>query len=322
MTADLDRALRIGVLFGGDSPERPGSIASAEAAAKALTAQNWRAELIDLRALHLSALRDRIDVALLASHGLGGEDGKLQGALDMLGIPYTGSGVKASALGMHKPSFKQALAPALIDTPRSVMIDPALSVEANVGSAVLTLGLPVFVKPASGGGSLDAGIARDHRELTAVIVRHLSHAGLYGEFMVEEYIPGTPATVGVLEIDGKLTTLPAHSVETDREFYDYEAKHDLSLRRESCPADLSPLVATRLSHLALRVHRLVGAHGLSRVDFLISPSGRTPVLEINTVPGLSEHGNLATMGRAAGLSYTELIDRVLDTAFTKPAYVP
>ncbi|MFJ8646339.1 hypothetical protein ACIRNI_09455 [Streptomyces sp. NPDC093546] len=140
--------------------------------------------------------------------------------------------------------------------------------------------------------------------------------------MVEEFVPGIPATVGVLEVNGELTTLPVHTVETDREFYDYEAKHDLSLRRETCPADLPDLVVTRMSQVALRVHRLVGAHGVSRVDFLIAPSGRTPVLEINTVPGLSELGNLATMAKAADMPYEELIVHVLDTAFTKPAYVP
>jgi D-alanine-D-alanine ligase len=126
----------------------------------------------------------------------------------------------------------------------------------------------------------------------------------------------------VLEINGELTTLPVHTAETDRAFYDYEAKHDLSQRRETCPADLPKLEVTRLSQIAMRVHRLIGAHGVSRVDFLLSASGRTPVLEINTVPGLSELGNLATMGRAAGISYEELIGCVLDTAFTKLAYVP
>lgn len=140
--------------------------------------------------------------------------------------------------------------------------------------------------------------------------------------MIEEYIPGTPATIGVLEIDGGLTTLPLHTVETDRAFYDYTAKHDLSQRREACPADVPELTLTLLKQKALRVHRLMGAHGISRVDFLLSPDGRMPVLEINTVPGLSEQGNLATMARAGGISYEDLIVHVLATAFTKDAYVP
>ncbi|MFC5800290.1 D-alanine--D-alanine ligase family protein [Streptomyces formicae] len=312
--------LRIGVLFGGDSPERSGSVTSAEAACKALTVQGLNAQLIDLTGLDLTGLKGRIDVALLASHGLGGEDGKIQGALDTLGIPYTGSGVKASAVGMHKPTFKTAVRGAVIDTPQWLEIHPNHSTATTVTSVTMSLGFPVFLKPASGGGSLEAGIARNATELAALLERNREQP--YTEYLVEEFIPGTPATVGVLEIGGELTTLPIHTVETDREFYDYEAKHDLSLRRETCPAVLPDLIATQMRSIALRVHRLVGAHGVSRVDFLVSPSGRTPVLEINTVPGLSEFGNLATMVRAADISYEELIVHVLDTAFTKSAYVP
>lgn len=313
-------ALRIGVLFGGDSPERPGSVASGEAACKALHAQGLTAELIDLRAIDWNGLADRIDVALLASHGLGGEDGKVQGALDLLGIRYTGSGVKASAVGMHKSTLKQTLAAERIDTPRWIDVHPEHSPETTMTSAAASLGFPVFLKPMSGGGSLAAGIASSRVELLALVNRTRGQA--YGEFMVEEYVTGMPCTVGVLEIDGQLTTLPVHSVETDRPFYDYEAKHDLALRREACPAALPEFQTGRLQQIALRVHQLIGAHGVSRVDFLVEPSGRTPVLEINTVPGLSEHGNLATMAAAAGISYGGLIRHVLTTAFTKSAYVP
>jgi D-alanine-D-alanine ligase len=265
-----------------------------------------------------TALRSRIDVALLACHGLGGEDGKIQGALDTLGVPYTGSGVQASAIGMDKDRVKQILRAESIDTPRWITTHPNQSTETVVASARLTLGWPVFAKPSAGGGSLGAGIALNDGELG----RLLNVGSAYNSFVIEEYLDGTPATVGVLDINGVPTPLPVHTVFTDRAFYDYEAKHDRSARREVCPADLPPMVTTMLQQTALRVHRIVGAHGLSRVDFLLTPSGRRPVLEINTVPGLSEHGNLATMARAASLGYDDLIQLVLMTAFTKPAYVP
>ncbi|MEV8413958.1 D-alanine--D-alanine ligase [Streptomyces niveus] len=319
MSVDLS-SQRIGVLFGGNSPERAGSVASAEAAAKALSMEEPSVELIDLQGIDLGSLADRIDVALLASHGLGGEDGKIQGALDTLYIPYTGSGVKASAVGMHKLTVKRMATGAMIDTPRWVEVHPSHTTVTTVSMARQSLGFPVFVKPVSGGGSLEAAIARDEHELTAVLERTRTQP--YAEYLIEEFVPGIPCSVGVLEVDGKLTTLPIHSAETDREFYDYEAKHDRAQRRETCPADLPHLKATRLSQLALRVHRLIGAHGLSRVDFLLDPCGRMPMLEINTVPGLSEHGNLATMAAAAGMSYGDLVRHVLATAFTKPAYVP
>lgn len=311
---------RIGVLYGGDSPERPGSVTSAEAAFKALSADGLAAELIDLRDIDLGTLRERIDVALLASHGLGGEDGKIQGALDTLGIPYSGSGVKASAVGMHKPTFKTLMSLDHIDTPKWVIPHPSWSTATTVSTVGYSVGFPVFVKPESGGGSLEAGIAHNQAELADML--ETASRDVYDRIMIEEYIPGTPITVGVLEVDGDLMTLPVHAVETDRPFYDYTAKHDLSQRREICPADLPSVQTTRLTQLALRAHRSIGAHGVCRVDFLLAPSGRMPMLEVNTVPGLSEHGNLATMAAAADIQYDELIRHVLNTAFTKPRYVP
>ncbi|MEU6851371.1 ATP-grasp domain-containing protein [Actinacidiphila alni] len=299
-------------------------MASAEAAAKSLAGQadalgGLSVELIDLRDLDVSGLRHRIDVAFLACHGLGGEDGKIQGALDTIGLPYTGSGVQASAIAMDKKRTKELLRAEMIDTPRWVSVVPGHSVETTVSTARLTLGWPVFVKPVAGGGSLEAGIVRDGGELAALLKEP---GGAYERFLIEEYLEGTPATVGVIDIDGTPTPLPVHTAFTDRPFYDYQAKHDLSLRREVCPADLPDMVTTMVQEIALRVHRLIGAHGVSRVDFLLQPSGRRPVLEVNTVPGLSEYGNLATMARAAGVSYDDLIRRLLMTAFTKPAYVP
>ncbi|WP_327413874.1 D-alanine--D-alanine ligase [Streptomyces sp. NBC_00853] len=312
---------RIGVLYGGDSPERPGSVASAEAVFKALANVGMQAEMIDLADVRElgAGLRDRIDVALLACHGPGGEDGKVQGHLEQLGIPYTGSGVLASALGMHKPTFKTLLAALNIDTPKSISVLPEHSVESTLTTVELNLGYPVFVKPAGGGGSLGAGIARTAEELAELLRARRDQP--YAEYMVEEYIDGIPCTVGILDQGGPVV-LPLLTCETDRAFYDYEAKHDRGLRRETCPATLPEEVEQRVMETALRVHRLIGAHGVSRVDFLICPDGRSPVLEVNTVPGLSEHGNLATMAAAAGVSYVELIKRVLDTAFTKVSYVP
>ncbi|MEU5191368.1 D-alanine--D-alanine ligase [Streptomyces klenkii] len=312
--------LRIGVLYGGRSPERPGSIASGEAAFKSLIAQGLQAELIDLDYVDWGSLHARIDVALLASHGPGGEDGKIQGLLDTLEIPYTGSGVLASAIGMDKVTTKNLLRAEAIDTPKAVAIHPTWSTATATSTVKLSLGFPVFVKPVCGGGSLAAGIAYDESELDALLAR--ARERTYERYMAEEYIPGTPCTVGILETDRQLVILPVHDVETDRPFYDYDAKHDQTLRREHCPSILPKDQTRVMQQVALRVHRLVGAHGVSRVDFLCAPSGRMPVLEINTVPGLSPHGNLATMARAEGIAYDELMRHLIATAFSKPAYVP
>ncbi|MFE1852166.1 D-alanine--D-alanine ligase [Streptomyces sp. NPDC059489] len=314
------RDIRVGVICGGSSPERAGSLASGEAASKALSSNGWNVSLLDLTELDISRLKDDIDVALLALHGLGGEDGKIQGALETLGIPYSGSGVMASAVGMHKPTFKKLITANSLDTPRWREVDRSISTVAIANSTGLTLGWPVFVKPASGGGSLEASIVQNEFALQQILESRDEND--YDQYMVEEYIAGTPCTVGLLEVGGVLTPLPVLTIETDREFYDYTAKHDVQQRREQCPANLQPGMAFRLQQYAVRAHRMVGAHGVSRVDFLIAPNGRTAMLEINTVPGLSHQGNLATMARAAGIEYPQLVEHVLATAFTKPSYLP
>lgn len=312
--------LRIGILCGGHSPERPGSLASGQAAAKALAEAGYNTDLIDLADIDLASLRERIDIAFLGLHGPGGEDGKIQGTLETLRIPYTGSGVLASAIGMFKPTFKALIAGANIDTPRYIALTASRPAAQTLAMIEESLGWPVFIKPASGGGSLASAIAYDAPDMLRTLDATREHP--YEQYMAEEYITGRPCTVGLLEIDGKLTALPVLEVQTAREFYDYTAKHDPAQRTENCPSALPPRVSAMMQQYALRAHRLVGAHGVSRVDFIAAPSGRLAMLEINTLPGLSARGNLATMAAAHGLSYCELITHVLRTAFTKPGYLP
>lgn len=308
--------MSVGVLYGGRSPERRGSLASGEAAAKALAESGHSAELIDVAQMDPVALPGRIDIAFIALHGPGGEDGAIQGMLETIGLPYTGSGVLASAVGMHKPAFKTLVAGNGLDTPRWVVLDRDLQAEELASTVGDVLGYPVFFKPCSGGGSLGAAIACDEGRLAALITA--SRDQPYCSYMVEELICGRPCTVGLLDIDGELTPLPVLDIETGREFYDYTAKHDPAQRMENCPSTLSGRVTERLRELALRAHRLIGAHGVSRVDFMVTPTGRLAMLEINTAPGLSTRGNLATMARAAGISHTDLIRHILATAHTTP----
>ncbi|MFJ9250496.1 D-alanine--D-alanine ligase [Streptomyces sp. NPDC101776] len=313
--------LRIGVLCGGDSPERPGSLASGRHAHSALTAAGLTAELIDVADASVSGLKGAIDVALLGLHGLGGEDGKIQGALDTAGIPYSGSGVLASAIGMHKPTFKKLVTQARIDTPRWAVVDPDISVSATMSIVRHSIGYPVFVKPSSGGGSLAAGIAWDEAQLRPMI-EAAAEPGHYAEYLIEEYIAGIPCTVGLVQVDGRLVVLPVHDVESKNEFYDYESKHDPSQREEHCPSILPDQTTQTMAHTAQAVYHLLGAHGVLRIDYMASSAGRNSLLEVNTLPGLSEHGNLATMARAGGIPYPELIQHLVRTAFTKPGYLP
>lgn len=174
-----------------------------------------------------------------------------------------------------------------------VVINPDLSLQSTLSVVRNTIGYPAFVKPSSGGGSLAAGIAHDEPTLMRMI--EATQSDPYAEYMVEEYVQGIPCTVGLIEVDGRLVTLPVHDVESKNEFYDYEAKHDPALRVEHCPSILPEPTTQNMAYLARRVLQLIGAHGVLRVDFMAGANGRTRVLECNTLPGLSERGNLATM---------------------------
>jgi D-alanine-D-alanine ligase len=178
------------------------------------------------------------------------------------------------------------------------------------------VGYPAFVKPCQGGGSLGAGVVRTEEDL----VRRLAAAidGPYHSYMVEELITGQVCSVGLLEVNGRLTPLPVYEVETQREFIDYVAKHDPRERVEKCPSSLPSLLTVEMQRQALLGHSVIGAYGVSRVDFMVTATNRIVILEVNTLPGLSELGNLATMARAYGMSYVDLIRHILVTAHTRP----
>jgi len=319
-TRDDLRSRRIGIFLGGDSPEREGSLISGRAAASAAADMGHAVELIDPSKDSLTDVRERIDIALLALHGPGGEDGKIQGLLEGFGIPYTGSGVLASALAMHKPTFKQFIAGAGLDTPAYTPVRPGHPAPDEAHRIIGEMGAPVILKPASGGGSLATRIVYTEDELTERLGQNSAES--YREFFTEEFVPGKPVTVGLLDVDGELMALPPLEAETDREFYDYVAKHDPDHRRYYCPARLTADSIAGVQQLGARVHHIIGAHGFSRVDFIASDDGRISVLEANTLPGLSPMGNLATMAKTAGISYPELITSILGTALNKPRYLP
>lgn len=308
--------MRVGVLYGGTSPERPGSLVSGEAAAKALlnSGPNVDVVLLDVADVDFR-LVDHIDVAFLAVAGPGGEDGSLQGCLETMGIPYTGSGVRASAICMHKPSFKGVISAAGVNTPEWLVADGTApdEVAKKVGNQ---LGFPAFLKPAVGGGSLGMAIAEDEEHLVELLTAR-GEEDPYREFFMEELIEGASCSVGVLDVDGETTTLPVYQVATDREFYDHTAKKNPSQRAEWCPANLPGYIRAEMQRVALAVHRLIGAHGVSRVDMMVTASERIAVLEVNTLPGLSKAGNLAVMAKAANIEYPDLVRHILATAFTR-----
>jgi D-alanine-D-alanine ligase len=252
----------------------------------------------------------RIDVAFLALHGPYGEDGTLQGMLDLFGLPYVGSGTLASALAMDKVMARKVFAAEGIPTPRGAALERR-DFEADPARALrLASGLvPAVVKPSRQGSSIGMSLVSDEGGMQ----RALEEAFRYdSRVLVEERVVGTELTVGVIG-NRELEALPVVEIASKRAFFDYRAKYDPSLCDEVCPARVPPAVAAAAQGLALRAHRALDCRGLSRVDMIHGPSGLV-VLEVNTMPGMTVHSLLPKAAAAAGIPFGELLHRLVQLA--------
>jgi D-alanine-D-alanine ligase len=247
-----------------------------------------------------------VDVVLLALHGTWGEDGRIQGLLDTIGIPYTGSGVLASALAMDKEMAKKVLAAEGIDVPRGVSVTAAEGTELDRARSV---GLPVFVKPVASGSSVGAAIVTSAAQLAPAIEEALRYDD---RAMVEELLGGTELTVAVIGND-ELMALPVIEIVTKREFFDYTAKYSAGESEEICPARIPDDVARRAQDIAVRAHRALGCRGMSRTDLMWSGE-RMATLEVNTIPGMTANSLLPKAARAAGIQFGDLLARLVDWA--------
>ncbi|MFD6464877.1 D-alanine--D-alanine ligase family protein [Streptomyces goshikiensis] len=309
----------VAVVTGGKSTERERSLLSGKSVFESLTRQGYRAVMLDTTEADFDAEIRNVDVALLAIAGQYAEDGKLQGYLETVGVPYTGSGVLASALGMDKVVAKQIAAAAGIEVAATGRIEPGAQTSAIVAGLLAEVGLPLIIKPVAEGGSIGIVLSRDTETLTAALDRIDTAQGWFAEPFVE----GTPVTCGVLDIDGSLMPLPPlETVPTAAEFYDYASKRDDTLHDYRCPASLPADVLAFIQASAVAVHRALGCSGCSRSDFIVTPDGQVVWLEINTLPGLSHAGNLATMAGAAGIDYDQLVRMLLASADLSGGYRP
>ena len=255
-------------------------------------------------ATRVMANEEPIDVVLIALHGTWGEDGRIQGLLDTLGLPYTGSGVLASALAMDKEVAKQVLASAGIDVPAGVVVRGADQAELAAAAAV---GMPAFVKPVASGSSVGATIVAQPAQLEKAIRDALRYDD---RVLVEELIKGRELTVAVIGND-ELQALPVIEIKTKRAFFDYSAKYDAGESEEICPADIPADVAKRAQDIALRAHVALRCRGMSRTD-LIWAGQRMAALEVNTIPGMTANSLLPKAARAAGIAFGDLLGRLVD----------
>ena len=313
----LTRA-RIGVLMGGQSAERDVSLRTGVAVHRSLVRRGYDAVAIDVGPTLSQDLRDqKVALAFLALHGPGGEDGAIQGFLETVGIPYTGSGIQASAIGMHKVTTKTLLASAHIPVPAGTVVRRGEKGSSATLLRTSKLRWPVVVKPASQGSTIGVTIVRkpsQWRDALALAHRYDTDA------MVEAYIPGHEVTVSII---GRRTSsplvLPAVEIIAPGDFYDFAAKYEKKTTQYLCPAPLAAAVTRQIRALALRTYEALGCEGAARVDFRITPRGRPVVLEINTVPGMTETSLLPMAAAQAEIDYDELTERILESALVRAA---
>jgi len=301
---------RIGVLMGGQSAEREISLRTGQAVHQALLRRGYDSMAIDVDRSIVEQLRDyKIEMAFVALHGPGGEDGSMQGLLETLRIPYTGSGVRASAIAMHKAVTKTLLAASGIPVPRGIIVHAQSKLPKTIPAA---LRLPVVVKPAAQGSTIGITIVRALSEWAVALRRAHKHDE---EAVVEPYIPGREVTVSVLSGE----VLPAVEIIAPGGFYDYAAKYQKGQTQYLCPAPLPAGVVRQLNDAALRTYRMLGCEGAARVDFRLTPRGKPFVLEINTTPGMTETSLLPMAAAKAGLDYDTLTERILESAIARAA---
>jgi D-alanine-D-alanine ligase len=296
---------RIGVLMGGLSAEREVSLKSGAAVYKSLLGQGYDAVPIDVgRDLAAVLAAEGVEAAFIALHGRYGEDGCVQGVLELMAIPYTGSGVLASALAMHKLYSKQTF------TAQGILTAPFCHFRRGetVSLPNLPFGLPLVVKPVQEGSSVGVSIVKQEGELAQA----LAEAFRYDDaILVEQFIKGQEVQVGILDDH----SIGAIEIVPKNEFYDYEAKYTDGMAEHIFPARLDAALYAKAQETGLAAHRSLGCSGYSRVDLLVTPIGDCYVLEVNTLPGMTALSLLPEIAaKGAGLAFDALVERIIESA--------
>lgn len=303
---------KVAVLMGGQSGEREVSLKSGHAVLKALQSQGVAAEAFDPNVRSLQDLA-QFDRAFINLHGRYGEDGCIQGALEMMDIPYTGSGVMASAIAMDKWRTKLLWHAFNVVTPKFELV----TAESDFDAIAQSLGLPVFVKPANEGSSIGISKVKVAGDLKAAYALAAKSDPLV---IAEQFVGGGEYTVGILQdAQGKLSALPIIKIVPKNEFYDFEAKYLRDDTEYLCPSGLDAALEARIQQEALTAFNVIGCKGWGRVDFLMDADGRHYFLEINTSPGMTDHSLVPMAAKAAGLSFETLVINILATTLDKGA---
>ncbi len=300
---------KIGVLLGGLSSEREVSLASGNAILKALHEKGYHAVSIDVGKDVAEKIHEQgIEVAFIALHGKFGEDGAIQGLLELMGIPYTGSGVLASALGMNKTISKQVF------RSRGLLVGPYEVVYAgdarNIEAVIEQLTYPVVVKPHAEGSSVGVSLVFKKEDVAPAAELAFRYGG---EILVEKFIRGKEVQVGIL---GE-RALGAIEIVPKRSFYDYTAKYKKGMSDHFFPARIPDSVYQRTLEAGLAAHKAIGCRGYSRVDFIIDENGTPYILEVNTLPGMTATSLFPEIAKGMGISFPDLLEEILRLAVSE-----
>ena len=300
MTRDNDVGV-VGVLYGGESSERAVSLKSGEAVFQALTRQGLNAELVDTaKASAVDTLMSGVDRAVIMLHGRGGEDGTIQGFLESLNIPYSGSGVSACALAMDKWRSKLVFEGCKVPTPKFAVLRSA----EDLLSACEDIGFPMIIKPSREGSTIGLSKVMQVGDVEAAF----EIAKEYDSVVIaEKFIHGDELTVGVLNGDA----LPVVRIVAPNNNYDYEAKYHSEETKYFCPSGLDSRVDLKVQNLALKAFNSLGCSGWGRVDIMLDGVGDPWVLEVNTVPGMTSHSLVPMAAQSSGINFDQLVFEIL-----------
>jgi D-alanine-D-alanine ligase len=314
---------RVAVLKGGRSLERQVSLRSGARVEDALERLGHDVVSIDVGADLVDRLEStRPDVAFVALHGREGEDGTVQELLELVGVPYTGSGPGACIRCMDKVLAKHAMLDAGVPTPDFYAFNQTAFEELGAARALpaieARLRFPIVVKPVGQGSALGVQFARTASDVPGALVAAFSYDT---KVMFERHVAGHELAVSVLDGPAGPEALPiVEAIPRDEDFYDFEARYEIGRTRFVCPAELAPEQTARVQELALTVHRILGCRGFSRVDLMLDAStGEPSVLETNAIPGLTETSLLPQAAEAAGIGFDQLVERVLELAVDRRA---
>ncbi|MDD3519828.1 MAG: D-alanine--D-alanine ligase [Actinomycetota bacterium] len=305
--------IKIGVICGGISSEREISLKTGQGIYSALTELGYNADFIDFKGEDISLFK-KIDIAFLALHGKYGEDGTVQGVLELFKIPYTGSGILASSLAIDKIYSKKIFKLENINTPDYISIENEKDdvLKKKIKEVNDKIAYPVVVKPAREGSTIGITIADNESDVISAI----DFARIYdNKILIEKYIKGRQLTVSIL--GGNPVALPIVEVVPKSGFYDFKSKYTTGLTEYIVPAKINKDLSHAVQEISLKTHKSLGCHGISRVDLILGEEGEIFVLEINTMPGMTETSLVPKAAAAAGIDFKKLVEIILNSSTLK-----